>query len=123
MTKRVIDVGNCVPDHSAIRGLVEGNFDARVVKAEDLSALLRALDEGPTDLILVNRKLDLDYSDGMIILRHLKADAKWSQLPIMLITNYPEYQSEAVAAGAEPGFGKQELRSSETVAKLRRFLE
>jgi CheY-like chemotaxis protein len=122
MPKRVIDVGNCVPDHSAIRGLVEGSFDARVVKAEDLAALLRALDEGPADLILVNRKLDIDYSDGMAIVRHLKSDAKWSQLPVMLITNYPEHQAEAVAAGAEPGFGKLELRSSETLAKLQKIL-
>jgi two-component system chemotaxis response regulator CheY len=123
MTKRVLDVGNCVPDHAAIRRLVEGNFDAQVVQADDLAGALAKLQQQAVDLVLVNRKLDLDYSDGMAIVRHLKADPQWSATPVMLITNYPEYQAKAVAAGAAPGFGKQELRSNETLEKLKRFLE
>ena len=122
MTKRVLDVGNCVPDHAAIRSLIEGNFDAQVAEADDLASALAELQKQPADLVLVNRKLDLDYSDGMAIVRRLKADPTWSSLPVMLISNYPEYQAEAVAAGAEPGFGKQELRKSETLEKLRKHL-
>ena len=123
MAKRVLDVGNCVPDHAAIRRLVETNFDAHVAQADDLASALCELEKQPADLVLVNRKLDLDYSDGMAIVRHLKSHAKWSGVPVMLITNYPEYQAEAVAAGADPGFGKQELRTSETLEKLRKILE
>jgi len=123
MTKRVIDVGNCAPDHAAIRRQIESTFDAKVLEADDLAGALARLEEQPADLILVNRKLDLDYSDGMAIVRHLKADSRWSSIPIMLISNYPEYQSEAVAAGAVPGFGKQELRTSETREKLEKYLE
>jgi CheY-like chemotaxis protein len=122
MAKRVIDVGNCGPDHAAIRRLIESNFDAHVVAAEDLNGALAELDKSPADLLLVNRKLDLDYSDGMAIVRHLKSDAKWSSIPVMLITNYPEYQAQAVAAGAVPGFGKQELRASDTLEKLGKVL-
>src|SRR5688500_18660030 len=123
MPKRVLDVGNCVPDHAAICRLVETNFDAHVAQAADLSCAISALEKQPADLVLVNRKLDHDYSDGMAIVRHLKSHAKWSRVPVMLITNYPEYQAEAVAAGADPGFGKQELRTSETLEKLRKILE
>jgi CheY-like chemotaxis protein len=123
MTKRVLDVGNCVPDHAAIRGLIERNFDAQVVQADDLASALAELQNQSADLVLVNRKLDLDYSDGMAIVRHFKADPQWSSVPVMLITNYPEYQAEAIAAGAEPGFGKQELRTNETLEKLQRFLQ
>jgi two-component system, chemotaxis family, chemotaxis protein CheY len=123
MTKRVIDVGNCAPDHAAIRRQIESTFDAKVLEADDLAGALARLEEQPADLILVNRKLDLDYSDGMAIVRHLKADSRWSSIPVMLISNYPEYQSEAVAAGAVPGFGKQELRTSETREKLEKYLE
>jgi response regulator RpfG family c-di-GMP phosphodiesterase len=122
MPKRVIDVGNCGPDHGAIRRLIEGNFDAQVLHADDLTSALAELDKAPADLVLVNRKLDLDYSDGMAIVRHLKSDARWSSIPVMLVTNYPEYQAEAVAAGAVPGFGKQELRASETLEKLGKVL-
>ena len=37
MTKRVLDVGNCVPDHAAIRGMLEKVFCADVVQADGLS--------------------------------------------------------------------------------------
>ena len=40
----------------------------------------------------------------------------------MLITNYPEYQTLAIAAGATQGFGKNDLRSDATVEMLRPFL-
>jgi two-component system chemotaxis response regulator CheY len=123
MSKRVIDIGNCAPDHAAIRRQIESSFDAKVLQADDLAGALTRLGEQPADLILVNRKLDLDYSDGMAIVRHLKADPRWSGIPVMLISNYPEYQAEAVASGAVPGFGKQELRTSETREKLGKYLE
>lgn len=123
MPKHVLDVGNCGPDHSAIRNLVEQNFDARVQQAHDLAGALAALDNRRPDLVLVNRKLDIDYSDGMAILRHMKSEPRWADIPVMLITNYPEYQAEAIAAGAVSGFGKQELRSSETLSKLAQYLE
>ncbi|MEX2138141.1 MAG: response regulator [Pirellulales bacterium] len=122
MTKRVLDVGNCVPDHAAIRGLIERSFDAQVAQAHDLAGAVAELQKQPADLVLVNRKLDLDYSDGMAVVRHLKADPQWSATPVMLITNFPEYQVEAVNSGAEPGFGKQELRTNETLEKLRKYL-
>jgi DNA-binding response OmpR family regulator len=122
MSKRVIDVGNCVPDHAAIRRLIETSFDAHVVQAHDLKDTLRELEREPAALVLVNRKLDIDYSDGMAIIRHLKSSDHLSSTPVMLISNYPEYQQEAVAAGCEPGFGKQELRSEETLAKFKRLL-
>jgi DNA-binding response OmpR family regulator len=122
MAKRVIDVGNCAPDHAAIRRLIETNFDAQVVQAHDLKDTLRELEREPATLVLVNRKLDIDYSDGMAIIRHLKSSEQWSATPVMIISNYAEYQNEAVSAGAEAGFGKQELRSEETLAKLKRLL-
>jgi DNA-binding response OmpR family regulator len=122
MPKRVIDVGNCVPDHAAIRRLIETNFDAQVVQVHDLNDTVRELEREPAALVLVNRKLDIDYTDGMAIIRHLKSSTEFSAMPVMLISNYAEYQDEAVAAGCEPGFGKQELRSEETLAKLKRLL-
>jgi CheY-like chemotaxis protein len=123
MPKHVLDVGNCAPDHSAIRSLVEQNFDAQVQQVHDLEGALAALENRRPDLVLVNRKLDIDYSDGMAIVRHLKSQPRWADIPVMLITNYPEYQAEAIAAGAVVGFGKQELRNSETLAKLTQYLE
>ena len=51
------------------------------------------------DLVLVNRKLDIDYSDGTEVIRTLKGDSKTADVPLMLVTNYPEHQEAAIAAG------------------------
>ncbi|MBP90167.1 MAG: response regulator [Planctomycetaceae bacterium] len=122
MTKRVLDVGNCVPDHSSIRRLVEDNFDAKVVQAHGPEDALAKLSKGGIDLVLVNRKLDRDYSDGLEIIKQIKQSAELAAVPCMLITNYTEHQDQAVQAGAERGFGKLELDQPETQDRLKRFL-
>jgi CheY-like chemotaxis protein len=122
MAKRVLDVGQCVPDHAAICSLLERRFGAEVLAADDLEQTLAALRQGPVDLVLVNRKLDADYSDGLEIIRHIKSDPHLAAVPVMLVTNYPEYQQQAVAAGAAPGFGKAELSSPATLEKLAEYV-
>jgi two-component system, chemotaxis family, chemotaxis protein CheY len=122
MTKRVLDVGNCVPDHAAIRKMLEQNFKADVIQADGPSDALPLLKNEPFDLVLVNRKLDQDYSDGLDVIRAIKADSKLSAVPCMLITNYADQQQLAVSAGAEYGFGKKELYASDTQARLARLL-
>jgi hypothetical protein len=41
----------------------------------------------------------------------------------MMITNYPDHEAKAIAAGAEPGFGKKSLHEPETRQRLAKFLE
>ncbi len=122
MSKRVLDVGQCSPDHFAIRRLLESRFGATVVQTHGLTDTLSQLRREPVDLVLVNRKLDADYSDGLEILKAIKADAALATVPVMLVSNYADAQAEAVAAGAVPGFGKAELTRSETEEKLRAVL-
>ena len=121
--KRVLDVGQCQMDHSTIRRLIEDGFEAEVVQAHSATDALTQLRAGPFDLVLINRKLDADYSDGVEIIRQMKADAQLESLPVMLVSNYPESQQQAVALGAEPGFGKAECREAKTRERLARFLE
>lgn len=123
MPKRVLDVGNCVPDHSAIRRLVEKNFDAQVLQAHHADDALQTLRAGEVHLVLVNRKLDIDYTDGLEIIKLIKADPQLQQVPVMMVTNLPDHQEIAVQAGAEPGFGKNHLGHQETVDKLRKYLD
>ena len=118
MAKRVLDVGNCDPDHAAIRGLLAREFGAEVVRAYQGSDAFEQLRGGKFDLVLINRKLDIDYTDGLDILKQLKADPALAGIPVMLITNYPEHQQAAVAAGALYGFGKQQLHTAETRERL-----
>ena len=122
MTKQILDVGNCRFDHNAIRRLVEGNFDARVTQAHAREDTLHALRANQFDLVLISRKLDRDRGDGLDLLKAIKADEQLAGVPVMLITNYPEHQDLAEAAGAERGFGKSDLSDPATLGKLSRIL-
>lgn len=122
MPSRVLDVGQCVPDHAAIRRLLEGKFAAQVVQTHGLDDTLAELRRGEFALVLVNRKLDADYSDGLEIIRRIKQDTQLAGVPVMLVSNYPDAQQQAVDIGAEMGFGKAKLGSEETLARLRDVL-
>ncbi len=121
--RRVLDVGNCGPDHSSIRRMLTTNFGAQVLQTHGLDDTLAALQKNTIDLVLINRKLDNDYSDGTVILEQIKSKPEYSDLPVMLITNYAEHQAQAVTLGALPGFGKLEINSPETRAKLASILK
>ncbi len=123
MTKRVLDVGNCVPDHAAVRALIENSFDADVVQSHGPEDTLATLKAGGIDLVLVNRKLDQDYSDGLDIIKQIKANESLATTPCMLITNFAEHQELAVQAGAVVGFGKLEFNKPETRERLRAILD
>jgi len=122
VVKRVLNVGHCLPDHMAIEAMIQQHFNAEVVPAADADTALEALRNQAYDLVLVNRKLDRDYSDGLEVIRRIKADSAMHAPPVMLITNFTDYQQKAIQAGAEPGFGKQALGSEEVLDKLRPFL-
>ncbi len=121
ITKHVLDVGQCDPDHSSIRRMVE-SCGGKVTRTHGMDDTLDALRKDPFALVLINRKLDADYSDGMEILKRIKSDDNLKKTPVMIVTNYPEHQQTAVAAGAELGFGKAELSRPETVERVKRFL-
>jgi len=122
MSKRVLSIGQCGPDHATITAYLGNEFDAEVVAADQWEAAERLLDGTPVDLVLVNRKLDVDYSDGLEIIRRLKADDRFKDLPCMMITNFEEHQQAAVEVGAEHGFGKNDYGDPATREKLAPFL-
>jgi two-component system chemotaxis response regulator CheY len=121
--KRVLDVGQCQADHGAIRYLLDAQFGAEVVQAHSAKEAVDQLRGGRFDLVLVNRQLDADGSEGIEIVRAIKADDDLAGTAVMLVTNYADAAAEAVAAGAEPGFGKARLSAPETIERLARFLK
>jgi len=118
MTKTVIDCGNCGPDYNSIRKLMQSQFEAVVVQTHGLDDTLEQLAQRNVDLITVNRKLDRDYTDGLEVIRGIKADPRFESIPVMLITNYEEYQQEAITAGALRGFGKLAVTDPATLRLL-----
>ena len=122
MPKTVVDCGNCGPDFHSIRQFVTSHFDAVVVQTHGADDTMRLLRQRDVDLVTVNRKLDRDYSDGMDVVKMIKADEQYGKIPVMLVTNYEEHQQQAMDAGCVRGFGKLALRDAETAELLEPYL-
>ena len=120
MAKRVLDIGNCGPDHGAIEHMIRTHFDAHVDAAHTAADALPLLARHPYDLVLVNRLLDIDGSPGMDVIALVQQEHV--EVPVMLITNFEDYQQAAVAAGAVPGFGKNSIDNAETIELLATYL-
>ena len=122
MPKVLVDCGNCGPDFNAIRQMAASQFGATVLQTHGAEDTLKLLRERAVDLVTVNRKLDRDYSDGLDVVKQIKADPDVADVPVMLVTNHQEYQQSAVKAGCEPGFGKLALDDAATHELLKPFL-
>lgn len=122
MASRVISVGQCGADHMWISSVLKNQFGSQVQGVDNLADVQAAVGQGTIDLILVNRILDRDGSPGLEVIKSLKQDRETAEIPIMLVSNYPEAQQSAVEAGALPGFGKSALRDPETHQRLQEVL-
>jgi CheY-like chemotaxis protein len=122
MTKTLLDCGNCGPDFNAIRQMVSQAFGASVIQAHGSEDAIELLKNRDIDLVTINRKLDRDYSDGLDVLKAIKADPALADVPIMLVTNYEEHQHAAMELGAVRGFGKLSLSDPATRQLLQPYL-
>lgn len=120
--KRVLDVGNCNPDHAAIRRMLESSFHVSVDRAYVLDDAIEAVLKNDYALVLVNRHLDRDGTEGMEVIRRIKGDDRTKHIPVMLVSNYSDAQAAAVEAGAIRGFGKAGLNSDATLSRLGEIL-
>ena len=120
MAKNILFVGHCGPDNSYLRMAVKRAIpDADILMADDSRELTQVLATKDIDLILFNRELGygFDPDEGVEVIRALRpthADTK-----MMLVSNYPDAQQAAIAAGALPGFGKRELGTPRVTELLR----
>ena len=119
---RVLDVGNCDPDHGAIHRMLTEAFDVHVDRVMFVPDAMKKLADVVYDLVLVNRLVFDDSSPGMELVRQIKSDDRARNIPIMLISNFADAQSEATAAGAVPGFGKAAVGDSATIDLLSEYL-
>jgi CheY-like chemotaxis protein len=122
VAKRVLSVGQGFADHSAISRTLQTEFGVEVVPADDAAEALARLRLEPFDLVLVNRILDRDGSQGVELIKEMKADLETAQVPVMLVSNYEDSQRQAVAAGAVPGFGKAALGQPQMLGRVKSYL-
>jgi CheY-like chemotaxis protein len=118
----VLDVGNCQPDHSSIRNMLEKNFDVSLDRVMFVDEAVEKMRSRKYDLVLVNRLIFDDSSEGIDLLHRAKTDPALADAPIMMLSNYKEAQAAATAAGAEPGFGKAALGEPTVVELLGHYL-
>jgi len=123
MSKRVLSVGQCVPDTNSLVRFLTSNFDVEVDQSIVEVDTLEKIKNQSYDLVIINRKLDADYSDGIELIQKIKKSSEVKPCKLMLVSNFPEYQEEAVAVGAEYGFGKNEYQYPETVERLKPYLD
>lgn len=123
--RRALIVGNCDPDFGRIAHLLRQNFDVEIVRVMHVSEAVAELLRGEFALAAVNRRVFADDSDGLDLVRAMKAGTAGetaARTPVMLISNFEEAQAAAVAAGAVRGFGKAALDAPQTVQLLAKYL-
>ncbi|MDY7107292.1 MAG: hypothetical protein SYC29_01520 [Planctomycetota bacterium] len=122
--RQIVLVGHCGPDAYRLKAAVNRAVpEAEIITVDDE----QRLDEYRTadHLWLVNRILDGRFAtdSGIKLIRQTRVDSEPLALPeppaMILISDLPEAQAEAIAAGARPGFGKTEVFEDRTAEILR----
>ncbi len=121
--KKVLSLGNCRYDHGRLAAMLNEHFHADVVYARHEEEALEKLRGEQFHLVMVNRILHRDGQQGLDVIRHLKSEPDLAATPVMLLSNHENYQQEALAVGAEPGFGKEQFDTPEMIEGLRPYLE
>ncbi len=118
----LLDVGNCDPDHGMIRRMLTEHFDVRIDRVMFVDEALEKMRERVYSLVLFNRLIFDNGSEGIELLRQAKADPALRATPVMMISNYADAQKAGVDQGGEPGFGKNDVGAPLTVLLLAKYL-
>ena len=110
---RILDVGECGFDGPRMQQLWEDELDAVVDRVHSSDDALRHLKRGGYNIVLVNRVLAADGSSGLEVIKRLIDSG--TNVPVMLVSDRPEAQDEAVELGAVRGFGKAALEDESTI--------
>lgn len=120
--KRILLVGHCGPDGSYIRSAVKAALGGvQFMAAEDNAQMEKAV-AGGIDLILFNRELGYGFEPAMGVEMIAALRGRYPQVPMMLVSNYPDAQAAALAAGAVSGFGKRQIGTPRVTQILREAL-
>lgn len=118
---KVLIAGHCSYDSANLSHLLAQVAEVETVIARSPSETLAALSHTPIQLVLLNRVYEDGRESGLELIPQIKQLSPTTE--IMLISNFPEAQAEAIAAGALPGFGKRAFAAAETRERLQRGLK
>jgi len=117
--KQFVLVGHCAMDRFQLKRTVKralGNT-ATTAHVNDTAKLDKAIN--PDSVLLINRQLDgrFDTLNGIELIGQLNQHD--NPPAMLLISNFPDAQQQAVQAGALPGFGKSQLHEPATAVILK----
>lgn len=122
MKSRLLDVGNCDPDHSTIRRMLTSHFDVDIDRVMFVDEAIKKMTVNQYDLVLVNRLIFADGSEGIELHSRVRDNPAVRPAPIMMISNFKEAQERSVFAGGVPGFGKNSVFDPSTRELLSQYL-
>ena len=120
MSKTILDVGQCGYDGPRMTRMLQGKVGVAVDSADTLAEAGEMIEAKRYDLVLVNRKLALEGTAGLDLIRAMRESG--TATPVMLVSDKPDAQAEAERLGAVHGFGKSDLDDPETVELIRNAL-
>lgn len=120
--KTVLSLGQCAADNYSINQFLLSGMGVQVTEVDTAAEALARLRTNPANLVLVNRIFDVDGESGLDFISRLKADPELAAIPVMLVSNHAEAQTQAVARGALQGFGKAHLADGKTAQLLKGVL-
>ena len=104
-------------------GCSKASFEAEVVQAHSTPRRSAQLRDGTFDLVLVNRKLDADGSDGLEIIERSRPTRKLAGVPVMLVTQLSRASGAGRRRRRRAGFRQGRARTRPRRASgWRRFL-
>lgn len=119
--RRVVLVGHCGPDVFRLKAAItRAAPGAEIHVAHDENELPEHLSSD--SVMLINRVLDGGFSDGSGIELMSQLASADDPPVLILVSNFPDAQAKAEAAGALPGFGKNELDDEATASLLRQAI-
>jgi len=106
-SKCILVVGHCNVDGPRLVKELNRDFaEARVERINSREDLEAACSAG-ADLLLVNREPVGFETAGLEIIKDVRQ--KYPQAKVMLISDFPDAQAQALLEGAVPGFGKSQM--------------
>jgi DNA-binding NarL/FixJ family response regulator len=110
-------VGHCGVDGPRLQREIRAQLaDCEVLRINSTEDLARC----DADLLLVNREPVGFTEGGLALIRQLRE--RNPDCKVMLVSDYPEAQEQAVKAGALPGFGKAQFGDPSLVETVRKAL-
>ena len=98
-------------------------FGYQVAEAEDGMRALHALEEFSADVVITD--VEMPQLDGIELIRRLRAEARWSEIPVIVLSTRgsADDKQRAVSAGADAYLVKTEFSESALREVLARHVE